>query len=105
MAKSPVIGEVDVQELSIVALGPSGPKVQAVPLSDVYITATITQSIYLASLTVNIVIAESKGLLTRFNQMGVQGQEFVRLKITSPGVEEGMMDLSLWVFNIGEIEL
>jgi len=106
MAKFPTIGIVEVQELSIVALDSRGaPKVQAIPLSDVLITATITQSIYLSSMIVNIVIAESKGLLTRFNQLGIQGQEFVKLRITSPGVDYGMMDLSLWVFNIGEIEL
>lgn len=105
MAEYPVIGIVEVQEFSIVALGPSGIKVDPIPLADVFITASVTQSIWNSSISVSLNIVESKGLLTRFNEIGIQGQEFVRLKFSSPTVPHGNIDLNLWVYSVDSIEL
>lgn len=97
-------GQVDIQEATIVLLDKSGIK-QTESIIDMIAQVNIIEDLFEGPVTCSVVLAESKGALTRFNKKGFQGQEFLFLRLKKPG-DSGVTSLSqqFWIYDVTDIE-
>ena len=79
--------------------------------TNILLNTVIKQSIYSPDIELSLSISEGLGHLTSFNKVGLQGQEFVQLKIVKPGVKDKKgtkapteIDLQFWCKSVQDVE-
>ena len=79
--------------------------------TNILVNTIVKQSLFNPNIELSMTISEGLGHLTTFNQKGLQGQEFVSLKCTKPGLKskdgtpaETEMELEFWVTSIDDVE-
>jgi len=89
-------GEVELQKLILISSSGS-----AVDLTELVISINIFESIFLNSMSGSIVIADTNNLV---GNLPIIGQEYLRVKLNTPSLEEKSIDFSENVFVIYKIK-
>ena len=81
-------GTVDIEQVDLFVLDEGGP-VQGISLhgQGMLVQTSITQSLFSEDIEANFVVSEGQGQLTNFNKKGLQGQEFVCVKVNKPQLD------------------
>ena len=105
-------GTVDIEQVDLFVLDESGP-VQGISLhgQGMLVQTSITQSLFSEDIEASFVVSEGQGQLTNFNKKGLQGQEFVCVKVNKPQLDDKLktpeptdIDLQFWCCEIEEID-
>jgi hypothetical protein len=75
-----------------------------VSLNDLYSNFYITQSLFEPFMTLSIHISEAKMILERFGTRGLQGEEFVKIKFSTPGAESHVIEDLFYVTGYSPIK-
>ncbi len=88
MARTPGVGKPELLACVLFVLDKKGLRTQEFDIAKYNPQVTVSQSINSNHITAQIQFTESEGTLTRFNKIGIQGQEFLVLHFRTPDKKE-----------------